>query len=71
MQFFCVARSITKLEVKGVYEVSLIKKRCYCLKVVTSNLLILNFNIRRLVMLICLRQEPNRISRSEYFYEIS
>ena len=29
---FCVAKSITKIEAKGVYVGSLIKKRCYFLK---------------------------------------
>ena len=32
---FCVVKGITKLYSKGVYVVSLIKKRCYWSKLVT------------------------------------
>ena len=67
---FCVAKLIIELESKGLYEEYLIQKRCYWLKLVTGTLLMLNFNIRKLVMLICLKQEPSKLSHSKYFYEI-
>ena len=40
---FCVAKSITKIEAKDIYAVSLIKKRCYWLKVFTENLIDAHF----------------------------
>ena len=36
---FCVAKVITGIKAKGVYEEYLIKKRCYCLKVVPGKLI--------------------------------
>ena len=66
-----VAKGIIKLESKDVHTGALTKKRHYWPKGVPEDLIdtaqIITFKIRRSVVLICLRQETKRISRSGYF----
>ena len=43
---FCVTKGITEIKAKGIYAVSLIKKCCYCQKVVPGDLIDTLFEVK-------------------------